>query len=263
MAFTPINIASIVRFNSALSNEFLESYNNFVDEKIQHSADRIPHQTFAPSACRCMRKSWFRIRGVEPDKVKHPDKKLNFSAEIGTACHRIIQSNLAEMLKENWIDVEDYLKEIDFPYDYTIEHDADSLESRLIINNPPITFACDGILRLNGKYVLLEIKTAEFSTWSDLTDPKDEHIDQIKCYAALLNLDTALVMYQDRQYGELKCYEMHISERERQQTLDMFKYVLEMVEKNLAPEGLPVGDKWCSEAMCPYYKKCQEYGRLH
>ena len=36
---------------------------------------------------------------------------------------------------------------------------------------------------------------------------------------------------------------------------------MEMVDKNLAPPALPKGDSWCTPNMCPYYKRCEEYGR--
>ena len=64
------------------------------------------------SYIRCRRISWFRLRGVLPDKDEAPDLTLNFTADIGTACHKIIQSNLSEMYGDNWIDVEDYLSEL-------------------------------------------------------------------------------------------------------------------------------------------------------
>jgi hypothetical protein len=37
--------------------------------------------------------------------------------------------------------------------------------------------------------------------------------------------------------------------------------VMEYVDANIAPEGLDKGDPDCSQNMCPYYKKCQEWGR--
>lgn len=260
MAFRSMNIAHIAKFNSATSSEFLSAYETFVNDKISAGAG-TPHKTFAPSSFRCNRRSWFRLRGTTPDTIKNPDPTLQFTADVGTACHRIIQSNLKELLKDDWIDVKDYMSTIKCPYEYVLTQSEDSLETQIEFKDPPIRFACDGILRWNGKYVMLEIKTSEFSSWNDLCDPKEEHIDQIKCYATLLQFDTVLVLYQERQYGGLKCYEMHIKEPERDEVINRMRYVQDMVKKNLAPEGLPVGDKWCSENYCPYYKKCQEYGR--
>lgn len=259
MAFKTWNSDHLAKFNSAVSCEFLESYESYVDEQIREHEEAPSSKTFSGSSFRCDRKSWFRLRGTEPDKVKLPDKTLNFTAEIGTACHRIIQNNLAELLQEAWLDVDDFMKETD--YEYEVIKDDDSLESQVHIFNPPIKFACDGLIKLNGIVYLLEIKTSEFGSWNDLTGPKLQHIDQVKCYASLLNIHNVLFLYQDRQYGGLKCYEVHVTDADMIGIKNRFDYVLDMVKKNLAPEGLPQGDTWCTSSMCAYYNKCQEYGR--
>ena len=261
MGFRTLDFAHLARFNSSVSCSFLDRYEEFVDEKIRLDNERPSHKTFAPSSFRCDRRSWFRLRGVNPDKVKTVDRTLNFTAEIGTACHRIIQQNLVELLKDDWIPVDRYLSENPIPWKYELTPAEDSLETHVEIFDIPIRFSVDGIIRIDGKYYLLEIKTSEFSSWNDLTDPKSEHKDQILCYCALLGLSGAIVLYQDRQYGGFKCYEMKISEYDRDNVINRFYHVLDCVEKNIAPEGLPAGDKWCSSAYCPYVSKCMQYGR--
>lgn len=262
MAFKSWNPAHIARFNSAVSSDFLDFYEKYVDNKLKDDAAKPSSKTFAASSFRCNRKSWFRIRGVQPDVQRVPDKGLQFTADIGTACHRIIQENLVNALGDDWISVSEHLSSLNVHYTYHIDADESGFESQVEITDPyPIRFACDGIIRQNGKKYLLEIKTSEFSSWNDMTDPKQEHIDQIKCYATLLQLDDVLFLYQDRQYGDLKCYEVHVTDSDKQDILDRFEYVMDCVKKHLAPDPLPKGDKWCTSAMCPYFNKCGEYGR--
>lgn len=263
MAFKQWDINHIAKFNSAASSDLLDKYISYVESKIKSKAEEPSHKTFSGSSFRCNRRSWFRLRGTEPDHVAVPDRTLNFTAEIGTACHRIIQNNLKTLLGDDWLSAKSYVESLYFDSDflYEVKEDADGLEAQIHIYNPPIMFACDGLIRLNGKIYLLEIKTSEFSSWNDLTDPKPQHIDQIKCYASLLNIHDVLFLYQDRQYGDFKCYEIHVSDADMKQVKDRFDYVMDMVDKNLAPEPLPKGDPWCTVNMCPYYKKCQEYGR--
>lgn len=257
MAFRPANFARLARFNSATSSDFLDLYTDTVDNEIIAQNAEPKHQTFAPSAFRCPRVSWFRLRGVQPDKPAKPDRVMQFTADIGTACHELIQSRLSTALKDDWIDVGKYLEESKVQYKYELEKSG--YETHIEIFDPPVRFACDGIVRWRGEYYLLEIKTSEFSSWDELTSAKPQHIDQIKFYATLLNLDKVLVMYQDRQYGEIKCYEMHISSVDKQEILNKIKYVQEMVECNLAPSKLPKDDPWCTAAHCPYYQKCKEW----
>ena len=256
--FHNINSAHFVRFNSDVSAKFLSNYEDFVDNKIKSESLKKHHQTFAASSFRCNRLSWFRLRGVEPDGCRTVSRSLQFKADVGTACHRIIQSNLCEMFEDDWISVKDYLSENPIDHNYVITEDE--YESQIEFTDIPIRFACDGLIRINGKYYLVEIKTSELSSFLDLSDIKPEHIDQIKCYMTLLKLHDAIVIYQDRVNGDMKCYTFHITDNDMNQIMNRFYYVLDMKEKNLAPEGLPVGDKWCSN-YCMYYKLCQEYGR--
>jgi CRISPR/Cas system-associated exonuclease Cas4 (RecB family) len=245
------------RFNSITSCNFLEDYNEFVSQQILNEELRQPSMTFAPSAVRCKRISWFRLRGVAPEQEVNVDKTLNHIAQVGTACHRIIQQNLMALLGDDWLDVETYLNSQHLPYEYTCT--KNETETLVVIQDPPIKFAPDGIIRYQGKTYLLEIKTSEFSSFEKLDAPKPHHIDQIKCYGTILNLHDAIVIYQDRQYGAVKCYEFHITDADMKSTWNMFKEVQECVRTNIAPPKLPKGDKWCNRAHCRYYNKCQEW----
>ena len=260
MAFKSWNPNQVLRFNTSTSSEFLDSYDAYVKQQIQSDIGRIPHRTFAASSFRCERWSWFRLRGSKPESTV-ADSNLNFTAEIGTACHRIIQGNLMKLLGDDWIDVQDHINSIEFPYKYSIVPDDNGIESLVQIESPPIRFACDGVIRIKDTKYLLEIKTSEYNSWKDLTEPKPHHIDQIKCYATLLQLPNVMFMYQDRQYGGIKCFEISVKPYEMDAVLEKFNRVMDLAKKNLAPDPLPSGDKWCTPTMCPYYKICGEYGR--
>lgn len=257
MGFKAANMAAVVRFNSANSSNFLDAYETYLHDTVQSSLNRPKLRTFAPSSFRCARKNWFRLRGTAPDVVQIPDLSLQHTAEVGTARHTAIQSKLSKMLGQDWIDVETYLSDIpDYPYDYTIQKDG--FESRISIQYPPIKFACDGIVRWNNKLYLLEIKTSEYSSWEELTDPKSVHMDQVMCYSTLLQLPDVLMLYEDRQYGGMKCYEEHFSIDDMMHVKNKFDYIMEMVDHNLAPEKLPHADYMCRN--CEYQKKCAEWG---
>ena len=258
MGFRIANFGHLAKFNSSTSSDFLDFYRDYVESNIKAKSETLPHKAFAPSSMRCKRRSWFRLRGVEPDQPKSADWTLNFTAEIGTACHAIIQRNLKSALGGHWISVSDYLKKNPVLEDYRL--DEGDLETKIEIIKPfPVRFAVDGIIYWKGEYYLLEIKTSEFASFNELTDPKAHHLDQIKTYASLLHIHKVLVLYQDRQYGDLKCYEEFISDATMQAVKDDMQYVMDMVDANLAPERLPTGDAWCSPSQCQYYKRCKEW----
>ena len=257
MSFRTADFQHLVRFNSATSCKFLDRYEAHVKSRIQMENLEPKSQTFAPSSVRCKRISWFRLRGVQPDIDKNPDLALNFAADIGTACHRIIQENLIRDYGSDWISVQDYLAELKPNYKYTVE--SSGYESQVEIFDPPMKFACDGILRIDGKYYLLEIKSASYSSFDQLVGPKPIHIDQVHCYSTVLNIPDVLMLYVDRQYGTLKCFEVKVSLEEMNAVWQMFDDIQESVDSMIAPPKLPRNDSWCTPSHCLYYQKCQEW----
>ena len=262
MAFRSWNTQHLAKFNSADSSEFLDLYEEARDERILSEYDTPSHRSFAPSSFRCRRIQWFRLRGVQPDRPKTADAVLDFTAYVGTALHRMIQDTLSQKLGVDWVNVEEYVKEhVPDSKLYKVTLSDDSLEYQIEASDPPVRFACDGIIRWKDEYVLLEIKSSEFSSWSELTDPKPQHVDQTKCYCAMLNLNRVFFLYIDRQYGGVKCYDIRHPSNNREEILSEMKEIQEMAEYHLCPESLPRGDSWCTPGHCRYYQKCAEYGR--
>lgn len=256
MAFRSVESIKAARFNSALSSEFLDMYEGALDESILAGESSIPSRTFAPSQIRCKRVSWFRLRGVQPEQEAVVDRTLNFTAQVGTSCHHTIQDLLSKKLGADWVDVETYLSSEPRPYEYMCMKNG--FETLIAIQEPPVKFAPDGIIRYKGEYRLLEIKTSEYTSFDKLIEPKPQHIDQIKCYGTLLNLHSAIVLYQDRVYGGLKCYEVKITDDDMRQMWEMFQDVQRCVAMNVAPER-PTNRNYCSPSYCRYYNKCKEW----
>lgn len=254
--FKTANIAACVQFNSATSSEILNKYEGFVLDSLKTEKSEPSSKTFAPSSFRCNRKNWFRLRGVDHDVIAKPDVTLEFLASLGTHIHADTQMRMKQLFGEDWISVDDYLAENPIPYKYTTE--TSGLETKVSIEYPPIHFAVDGIIRYKGKMYLLEIKTCDHSSFDSLTDPKPMHLDQIKFYSTILQIPDVLVMYIDRQYGTIKLYEMRVSTADNKIVLDTMKYILSMVDANIAPDRLNYNDYMCTN--CEYKHKCKDWG---
>lgn len=253
--FREVDFAHLAKFNSDASNKLISIYETATQQRIQSECARPSSCTFAPSSIRCKRKSWFRLRGTQPDFLSNPDLVLDFTAKIGTAIHELVQETLSTALGADWVSVEDYLEENPIPYEYSLSKKG--YETSVSIKNPPMKFACDGILKLSGNHYLLEIKSSEYSSWDSLVETKQHHKDQIRTYSTILNISKVLTLYVDRQYGGLKCYESTISLPEMQQVKSDMEYVQDCVKKNIAPERLPATDYMCRN--CEYRLKCQEW----
>lgn len=257
MAFKSVDFSHLARFNSALSSDFLDKYEAFVDEQILNRRKEKKHRTFAPSSMYCPLQQWFRLRGVDQDEIDKADRGLEFTAVMGTACHEEIQKNLQILFGDDWIDVESHIQSIYPPGSYTVS--KTKFECLVELNDPPVRFAVDGLPVINQEKILLEIKSSDHASFEELTAPKPRHIYQAKTYCALLHLNRVLFLYQDRQYGDLKCFELFVPQYECDDILKQMKDIQERVETNLAPDGLPKGDSRCSSNMCPYYKKCKSW----
>lgn len=256
MAFKSADFSGMMKFNSANSCDFLDMYQNALEEEIKQENSKESQRTIAPSSMYCLKKNWFRLRGVEHDKQSKSDTTLEFTALVGTACHEKMQSLLKEILKDDWIDIGKYVRDT-LKKNWEVE--SHGFETRIAIDSPPIRFACDGLINFKGKLYLLEIKTSEYSSWEKLVSAKPMHVDQVKTYCAMLNVNNVLMVYQERQYGGIKVFEFHISDEVLKQTWDTFNYIVDMAEKNLPPAGLPKGDSRCAPSMCPYSKKCKQW----
>lgn len=254
MGFVPIDTSKFVRFNSSTSCEFLTEYENFVEAEESKRNSKPKGRTFAPSGFRCRRLQWFRLRGTEPDVIRI-DRVVSFTAEVGTDRHRAIQSRLSRMPGIEWVDVETYLKENGFS-DYSVKKNG--FETLVSISSIPVEFACDGIIKYKGEYYLLEIKTADHDSFSQLTSQKPHHTEQVMCYCTFLGLSKVLFLYEDRKLGKLKCFEHTVSYSDKDSILNIISYVKDMVKKNIAPPRLTTNDVLCKN--CPYAKKCKDWG---
>lgn len=260
MAFRSAGLQNLVRFNSSTSSELLDNLEAWIESDIADENVDIAHRAFSPSCIRCKRRSWFRLRGVKPDRLNSVDRAYSFTAMLGTACHEYIQSTLQNHLGVEFVDVASYIAQhIDELgwIDYSCT--SKGYETLIELRTPyPVRFAVDGILQIHGEYHLLEIKTAELSTFGNLVNIRSQHEDQIKTYCTLLGLSSALVLYVERSYGDMRCFQFNNTSATAQIVINTMDEVLHCVDSNVAPNRLPSGDSLCIS--CPYKKKCKDWG---
>ena len=256
-SFRQVDFSKLVRFNSLAASKLYSRYETFAKAKVIKKYAEPKSQVFVPSGMRCKRKSWFRLRGVPCDTLENPDMQLEFTAEVGTACHQVLQENLSEMLGADWLSVSDYLSLHPIPYKYTLQ--ANGYETKVSIESPPMHFACDGIMRLDNVIYLLEIKTCDHKVFEDLTDVKQIHKDQANAYATMLQIPRVLFIYESRLTGERKIFEYTVPESIQQTVLDSMTEIQYYAENNLAPEKLITAhsDYMCRN--CEYQKRCKEW----
>ena len=264
MAFRNISTNALCKFNSQVSSDFIVDYEKSVLKKSSDNHKRVRNKAIVPSSFRCERVQWFRLRGVETDNTEELMKPTDiFITNMGDSIHYNIQSVLSFMESFENVSVADYLKKFPIHYKYELEISDNQMETKikLLDDKYPVQMSCDGILKYDNRYYILEIKTSEYASWNGLTYPKPEHIEQVKMYSTFLNIDNILMFYVERQYGGVKCFELNIKESDKQYVFDKIDRIMKCVENNLCPEPLNKMDSWCVSSRCDYFKTCKLYGR--
>lgn len=245
-------------FNSDASCKLIATINSAIDSRVYDNSVAPHKPVYAPSSAFCDRKIWFRLRGVNPDAPVSTDYYGEFVKMIGDACHVYVQSLLKDALKEGWVDVAEYLRELDLqcklPYVYSTE--TAGYETHVSIEYPPICFSTDGIIRYRDKLYIVEIKSLEHSTFSEIFEPRAKDVSQTAAYQSLLYIDDVMYIYVDRLYGNVKCFEYHNSNTSFQALMAHCTKLKKMADAKVAPSKCDIPSA-C--AMCEYKKRCKEW----
>ena len=252
--FYNADLKHVAMFNSDSSCKLLSTLNDAIDRRVSEQAMQPHKQAFAPSSAFCDRKTWFRLRGVNPDTPVSTDYYSEFVKMIGDACHVYIQSLLKDALKEDWLDVTEFLSGINPPYEYTTA--VDGYETHVEIANPPIRFTVDGLLVHKGKLYILEIKSVEHNTFDELYEPRAKDVCQTQSYQSLMLVRDVMYIYVDRLYGKFKCFEYHNEDTSYESIVNKCNELLRMAEFKIAPAKCTIPNV-CN--MCEYKQRCKEW----
>lgn len=160
-------------------------------------------KTLSPSGLICPRAAAFKLSGYwQEGKEETYDSDLVM--EMGTFVHERIQKFLRA--SDIWVEVEDYLKE--FP-ELNIEinpFQKHAGETSLLFSGergnikvPPFSFQCDGIVKIDGEYYLVEIKSETERAWENRRAPNPKHALQGTAYSFLYGIKNILWIYASRE----------------------------------------------------------------
>ena len=116
----------------------------------------------------------------------------------------------------------------------------------------------DGIVKLGGIEMVLEIKSMNLNQFSQLRKPKDEHILQVHLYMMALNIKRALFLYECKDNQELKEFQIVYDEKLGQYLKDRCKEINVCLRDHTLPdrEACPNGANSSAAKYCPYAKIC-------
>ena len=234
--------------NSELpQNVFANKLKKFIENS---QREYKPSTYYKPSGVGgCIRKMYFERIG------KPLQDKANFNliamGEAGTQRHEVLQQYMVDLAKEDdyfeWLDVADYLEKN--PVEGTTvdtKFKKNDFETKCKNELLQLSFLCDGLVKIDGKVYIMEIKTETMFKYSKHDEPFEAHKMQATCYALALGVEDVIFLYENRDNFEKKAYAYHVSEAMKKQVVDKLAECEAYVEKHEAPQI------FCSDNYCPY-----------
>lgn len=228
----------------------------------RENTKRQPSKSYKPSSLGgCLRRCVLEKMGTLIDENLQQDPDGIGIAESGTDRHERIQKYVQKMKTHypqcEWIDVDTYLAF--HPQHGTRVIERKGMETKLFNDILELSFMCDGIIKLNGVYYVLEIKTEASFKWQGRVKQDDKHEVQASCYASCLGIDRVIFLYEQRDMCKKKSFVYRVDEHEiysnvieRIETCNMF------IDEKKYP---PMTDKKSECRYCPFVETCSKIGK--
>lgn len=240
-----------------IPTSFLSDFKRTISEDtLQHQ--RKPTPTYKPSSLKCIRNMYFQRVEAEQD-IKKINPSMVGVAESGSDRHERIQKYVQKMSKYGskfeWVKVSDYLKEHPVPHLQLL--DEDEYETKLEHDILKLRFKCDGILKYDNEYYILEIKTESSYKWSNRMTIDEEHLPQGSAYSTLLNIDKVLFLYECRDICDWRVFVLEVTPEMRSEyvLLPIARCEKYVQSKEVPPKPIIATKKFCR--YCNYTKQCK------
>ena len=224
------------------------------DEKYR----RLPSKTYKPSGMNCIRASYYQVSGVQPDEGNSNYTMIGI-CNSGTDIHVRVQTAVEQMKQNNmdceYIDVEEFVKQRNLDYLNIVSKNG--METKLYHKNLNMSFMCDGIIKYNNHYYILEIKTESSFKFMNRKDVDPSHYNQGTAYSLAFGLNEVIFLYVNRDIFDMKAYMFNVNDEMKE---DLVGYIEECDSyvKRMIPPPKPenVTKKACS--YCGYRTQCKK-----
>lgn len=240
-----------------IEQQFLDDLKKSIEVSDKKNA-RKPSQSFKPSSMNCKRQMYYTVMGIEAKNESN--YTMIGICEAGTDRHERIQNAIAQM-KDNgfdctYVDVGEYVKSRGLPLEIV---DKCGNETKLYDREHNVSFLCDGIIKYQGQYYIVEFKTESSFKWKDRKGVDPKHYNQARTYSWELNIDSVIFVYINRDIVDMKVYMYTVSQREREQIKTLISEVQSYVDRRQVPpkqQDLP--NSQC--AYCGFKEQCKKEG---
>lgn len=233
-------------------------------ERMEFRGRRKPSPWYKPSSMNCMRNMYFTRIEAQRDEVHREYVNVGM-ADTGTRRHEAIQDVLLFMNETSdweYIDVAAYVekKQAEGKCRSLVVKGRAGAETHLIDKALCLSFRCDGILKYKptSEYFLFEFKNQASFKYMGKVAVDKEHHNQVVCYCTALDLDKALVLYENRDVCSLECPELFIVTDDMKNKLIADIMECEQYVSKLIPPAKCENTKACR--WCDYKSACKKVG---
>lgn len=219
-----------------------------------------PSQKYKPSSMNCIRSMYYQVSGAEPE-VGNSSYCMVGICNAGSDIHIRIQTAVENMKKHGmdceYIDVAAFVKERGLDYLEIISKTG--METKLYHKDLNMSFMCDGIIRYQKHYYILEVKTEMSVKWNRREDVDPGHYRQGTAYSLSLNLPEVLFLYVSRDVLDMKAYLFVPTDEMKQDLVGMIEECDGYVGRKICPpKPENVAKKTCE--YCAYRTQCRKDG---
>ena len=223
---------------------------------------RPPSQTYKPSSMNCIRNMYYQVIGVDQDSETNGYSIIGI-CNAGSDIHQRIQQAVIDMKSNGmdceYINVAEFVRQRDLDYlDIVAEPDFENgnYETKLFHKNLNMSFLCDGIIRYQGKYFILELKTESAYKFISRKGVDEKHYNQGISYSIAFGLDEVIFVYISRDVLDMKAYLFKPTAEQKQDLLGRISTCDTYVNQGkIPPKPDNAGPKLCS--YCAYKTRCK------
>lgn len=226
---------------------------------------RAGSKTYKPSSMNCIRQMAYMVMGKPVDETGDSYMGIGI-CNAGTDIHQRIQQAVLDMksngMECDYVNVADYVKSRNLDYlEITKLPDfkKGDYETKLYHKELNMSFLCDGIIKYQGKYYILELKTESANKFYNRTNVDEKHHHQATAYSIALNLDDILFVYISRDTLDMKSFMFTPTDDMKQDLIGLITNCDSYVKKlKVPPKPSGVDKKTCE--YCSYKTQCRKDG---
>jgi len=234
--------------------------------ELTDSKNRRPgSKTYKPSSMHCIRQMAYIVLGKPIDDIGSSYMGIGI-CNAGTDIHQRIQQAVLDM-KSNGMDCE-YLDVADYVKRRGLEHleitklpnfKKGDYETKLYHKDLNMSFLCDGIIKYQGKYYILELKTENANKFYNRDNVDESHFNQATAYSIAFELRDVLFVYINRDTLDMKSFMFTPTDDMKQDLIGLISNCDGYVKKlKIPPKPINVSKKACE--YCNYKTQCRKDG---